>query len=165
MRRSFAAVNKKKYTPRSLRAAVDRYFASIRRTVTATERVETGPKTYEERPILSDTGEPIRCREYVVAPTVWGLCEALGITPAQWERLCDREEHPELQEAVQRAAGLMREWKEQTLLTKKDVRGLIYHLQNHMGGLDDLPAGSALERLSLAEKGNLLEEPGDGEED
>ena len=165
MRRSFAAVSKKQYTPRSLRAAVDRYFASIRRTVTATERVETGPKTYEERPILSDAGEPIRCREYLVAPTVWGLCEALGISPAQWERFCDREEHPELQEAVQRAAGLMREWKEQTLLTRKDVRGIIYHMQNHMGGLDDLPGGSALERLSLAEKESLLEEPGDGEED
>ena len=53
----------KKYNPRSLEAAVDRYFASIRRTVTATERVETGPKTFEERTILSDTGEPIRCRE------------------------------------------------------------------------------------------------------
>lgn len=158
-------MSKRTYTPRSLCSAIDRYFASIRRTVTATERVETGPKTYEERPVLSDTGEPIRFREYVVAPTVWGLCEALGVTPAQWERFCDREEHPELQEAVQRAAGLMREWKVQSLLTRKDVRGLIYHLQNHMGGLDDLPAGSALERLSLAEKGSLLEEPEDGEED
>jgi hypothetical protein len=149
------------FTPRSLEEAVDRYFASIRRTVTATERVETGPKTFEERPILSDTGEPIRYREYVVAPTVWGLCEALGITPAEWNRFCDREEHPELQAAVQRASGLMREWKEQTLLTRKDVRGLIYH----MGGLDALPVGSALETLSLAEKGSLLEETGDGEED
>ena len=106
----------KRFSPRGLEAAVDRYFASIRRTVVATERVETGPKTFEERTILSDTGEPIRCREYVVAPTVWGLCESLGITPAQWKSLCDREEHPELQDAVQRAAGLMREWKEQALL-------------------------------------------------
>ena len=72
----------KRFSPRSLEAAVDRYFASIRRTVVATERVETGPKTFEERPILSDTGEPIRCREYVVAPTVWGLCEYLGISRA-----------------------------------------------------------------------------------
>ena len=119
---------RKHFSARSLEQAVDRYFASIRRTVTATERVETGPKTFEDRPILSDTGEPIRFREYVVAPTVWGLCEALGLTPAEWERLCDREEHPELQGAVQRASGLMREWKEQTLLTRKDVRGLIYHM-------------------------------------
>ena len=144
----------KKYSPRSLEAAVDRYFASIRRTVTATERVETGPKTFEERTILSDTGEPIRCREYVVAPTVWGLCESLGITPAQWKRLCDREEHPEMQNAVQRAAGLMREWKEQALLTKKDVRGLIYILQNW-------PIQSRLpeeEPLRLTQRREILEE-------
>ena len=59
----------------------------------------------------------------------------------------------------------MREWKEQTLLTRKDVRGLIYHMQNHMGGLDELPVGSALEGMSLAEKGSLLEEAEDGAED
>ena len=154
----------KKISPKSLEAAVDRYFASIRRTVVATERVETGPKTFEERPILSDTGEPIRCREYVVAPTVWGLCESLGITPAQWKSFSDREEHPELQDAVQRAAGLMREWKEQALLTKKDVRGLIYHMQNRLGGLDELPLGEP-EPLSLSEKGRLLEETEDDERD
>ena len=155
---------KRKFTPRSLEKAVDRYFASIRRTTAATERVETGPKTFEERPILSDTGEPILCREYVVAPTVWGLCEAMGVTPAEWRRLCDRQEHPELQDAVQRAYGLMREWREQSLLTKKDVRGLIYHLQNHLGGLDEQPGGDA-GPLSLAEKGRLLEEPEDEETD
>ena len=152
----------KRYNPRSLGRAIDRYFASIRRTTAATERVETGPKTFEERPILSDTGEPIRCREYVVAPTVWGLCESLGITPAQWKSLCDREEHPELQDAVQRAAGLMRDWREQALLTKKDVRGLIYHMQNRLGGLDELPLGEP-EPLSLSEKGRLLEETEDDE--
>ncbi len=156
-------MSKRTYSPGSLRRAIDRYFASIRRTVVATERVEAGPKTFEERPILSDTGEPIRCREYVVAPTVWGLCEALRISPAEWNRLCDPGEHPELQEAVQRAAGLMREWREQTLLTRKDVRGLIYHMQNHMGGLDALPSGDVLQSLSLSERGSLLEEPGDEE--
>ena len=153
----------RRWTARSLEAAVDRYFASIRRTVTATERIETGPKSFEERPILSDTGEPIRCREYVVAPTVWGLCEALGVTPAAWRRLCDPEEHPELQDAVQRAAGLMREWKEQSLLTRKDVRGLIYHLQNHLGGLDELPAAPGPGSLSLREKRALLEDEEDEE--
>ncbi len=153
---------KRRFTPRSLEKAVDRYFASIRRTAAATERIETGPKTFEERPILSDTGEPILCREYVVAPTVWGLCEALGVTPAEWNRLCDRREHPEFQDAVQRASGLMREWREQSLLTRKDVRGLIYHLQNHLGGLDELSGGEE-EPMSLAEKGRLLEEAEDGE--
>ena len=146
---------KKRFTARRLEEGIDRYFASIRRTVVATERVETGPKTFEEKPIISDAGEPIRCREYVVAPTLWGLCEALGITPAEWNRLSDRTCHPELQGAVQRAYGLMREWKEQSLLTRKDVRGLIYHMQNHLGGLE-LPAESEEPPLTLGEKGELL---------
>ena len=207
---------RKRWSARSLRAGVDRYFSSISRTVEATERVETGPKTFEERPILSDAGEPIRYREYVVAPTLWGLCESLGIAPAEWERLCDRSLHPELkaavfslempaeqlamrmlctearvnmqnvrrgqiaddewerlcdrslhpelQEAVQRASGLMREWREQTLLTRKDVRGLIYHMQNRLGGLD-LPREGEEPPLSLREKGELLFPDADEEGD
>ena len=57
----------------------------------------------------------------------------------------------------------MEEWKEQALLTKKDVRGLIYHIQNHLGGLDELTR-EAGEPLSLSEKGRLLEAE-DGEAD
>ncbi len=148
---------RKKYGPKSLAAGIDRYFASIRRTVTATEKVETGEKgakAYVEQPILSDTGEPILYREYVVAPTLWGLCEALGVSLAEWEKLSDPILHPELQEAVQMAGALMREWREQTLLAKKDVRGLIYHLQNRLGGLELPQRGE--EPLTLGEKRTLL---------
>lgn len=152
---------RKRYGRRSLLAGVDGYFASISRTVEATERVETGSKSYEERPILNDAGEPIRYREYVVPPTVWGLCEYLGLSPAQWSRYCDRSLYPELQEAVQRAAGLMQEWKEQALLTRKDVRGIIYHMQNHLGGLEAEPERE--EPMTLGEKRALLCEA-DGEE-
>ena len=56
----------------------------------------------------------------------------------------------------------MRDWREQALLTKKDVRGLIYHMQNRLGGLDELPLGEP-EPLSLSEKGRLLEETEDDE--
>ena len=148
---------------------VDAYFASISRTVEATERIETGAKTFVEQPILSDAGEPIRYREYVVPPTVWGLCEYLGITPKTWNSYCDRLKHPEMQDAVLRADGLMREWKEQALLTRKDVRGIIYHIQNNMGGLEPAedgetpPSGS----LTLGEKRAILMEAlgeTDGEE-
>ncbi len=148
---------RKKYGPKSLAAGIERYFASIRRTVTAVERVETGEKgskAYVEQPILSDVGEPIRYREYVVAPTLWGLCESLGISLAEWGKLSDPVLHPELQEAVQLSGALLREWREQTLLAKKDVRGLIYHLQNHLGGLELSQA--AEEPLTLGEKRSLL---------
>lgn len=141
---------KKKYTGRSLLEAVDGYFSSIRRTVEATERVETDAKHFIEQPILSDSGEPIRYREYVVPPTLWGLCEYLGITPRTWARYCDRTKHPEMQEAVLRAGALMQEWKEQALLTRKDVRGIIYHIQNNMGGLELPEDGSEALPLSLS---------------
>ena len=157
----------KKYTGRSLMEGVDAYFASISRTVEATERIETGAKTFVEQPILSDAGEPIRYREYVVPPTLWGLCEYLGITPKTWNSYCDRLKHPEMQDAVLRADGLMREWKEQALLTRKDVRGIIYHIQNDLGRLE-LPGPAEPERgsLSLGEKrAILLEELGDGDEE
>ena len=148
---------------------VDAYFASISRTVEATERIETGAKTFVEQPILSDAGEPIRYREYVVPPTLWGLCEFLGITPKIWSSYCDRAKHPEMQDAVLRADGLMREWKEQALLTRKDVRGIIYHIQNDLGRLE-LPGPAEPERtaMSLGEKRAILLEElgdGDGEED
>ena len=148
----------KKYTGRSLLEAVDGYFSSISRTVEATERVETGAKTFVEQPILSDSGEPIRYREYVVPPTLWGLCEYLGITPKTWAGYCDRTKHPEMQDAVLRAGGLMQEWKEQALLTRKDVRGIIYHIQNNMGGLE-LPEDGTEPvpgSLSLGEKHAIL---------
>ncbi len=156
---------RKRYGPKSLEAGIDRYFASIRRTVTAVEKVETGEKgakAFTEQPILSDIGEPILYREYVVAPTLWGLCESLGISLTEWGLLSDRSLHPELQEAVQKAGALMREWKEQTLLTKKDVRGLIYHMQNHLGGLELPERGE--EPLSLSEKRSLLREELEEEE-
>ena len=157
----------KKYTGRSLLEGVDAYFASISRTVEATERIETGAKTFVEQPILSDAGEPIRYREYVVPPTLWGLCEYLGITPRVWNSYCDHIRHPEMQDAVLRADGLMREWKEQALLTRKDVRGIIYHIQNNLGGLEiSAPAEPERASLSLGEKrAILLEELGDGDEE
>ena len=163
-----AAGKKKSYTPKALSEAVDRYFASIRRTVAATEKVETGEKgnrTVEERPILNDLGEPIHYREYIVAPTLWGLCEALGISPSAWAKYCDAVLCPEYREAVQRAAGLMREWKEQALLTRKDVRGVIYHMQNHLGGLDELPTGMEETVLDLGDKRAVLRELGMEDED
>ena len=71
----------------------------------------------------------------------------------------------EYREAVQRAAGLMREWKEQALLTRKDVRGVIYHMQNHVGGLDELPTGMEETVLDLGDKRAVLRELGMEDED
>lgn len=166
----------KRYTgARTLLAAIESYFTSISRTVDAVERIETGEKeaggkkVVLERKILSDNGEPIRYREYVVPPTIWGLCEHLGISASQWAAYCDARRYPEFREATERAKGYFREWNERELLTRKDVRGLIYHLQNLSGSSvwgGGEEAVSPLEGMSLSERRTaLLQLHGEGGDD
>ena len=136
----------------ALEAAVEGYFRSISRTVTAEER---------GAPILNDGGEPIRYREYVVPPTVWGLCEYLGISRATWESYCDPRRRPEFRGAAALARDLMQDWSQRALLSRKDVRGLIYILQNAREPAGD---GEDIQSLSLSRRRAILEELEDPEE-
>ncbi len=130
----------------SLEAEVERYFRSISRTVIAAEK---------DVPILNDDGEPIRYREYVVPPTILGLCEFLGISRETWDDYCEGLSHPEFRRAAVLARERMQDWSQRALLTKKDVRGLIYILQNW----PMLPQRPEEERsLSLSQRGALLGE-------
>jgi hypothetical protein len=143
----------------ALEEAVEGYFRSISRTVTAVDREDTGKKDGEgrklilETPILNDDGEPIRYREYVVPPTVWGLCEYLGISRETWDEYCDPERSPRFRRAAARARGLMEDWSQRALLTRKDVRGLIYTLQNPA----ERPVRDREEELSLSQRREILE--------
>ena len=133
-------------SPAALEAAVEGYFRSISRTVTAAER---------DVPIRNDAGEPIRYREYVVPPTIWGLCEYLGIARATWESYCDPLQHPEFRGAAALARDLMQDWSQRALLSRKDVRGLIYILQNSQELLPEREEGRS---LSLSRRRAILEE-------
>ena len=135
-------------SPAGLEEAVEKYFRSISRTVTASEK---------EGPILNDEGKPIRYREYVVAPTTLGLCEYLGIGRAAWEEYCDPQRHPEFRGAAALARDRMLDWSQQALLTRKDIRGLVYFLQNS----PDLSGEPENRSLSLSARGALLEELGE----
>lgn len=156
---------------KKLEEAVERYFRSISRTVPAVERRESGEKDSDgkkiflEFPILNDDGEEIRYREYVIPPTVWGLCDHLGITRETWESWSDAEKFPQYHGAVQRARTLLQEWSQRSLLTKKDVRGLIYVLQNGMDGGAAEDAELPAEQLSLHSRRALLEALSEGEEE
>ena len=130
----------------ALEAAVEGYFRSISRTVTAEER---------GAPILNDGGEPIRYREYVVPPTVWGLCEHLGISRGTWESYCDPRRYPQFRGAAALARDLMQDWSQRALLSRKDVRGLIYILQNARETAGDGEEGRS---LSLSQRRAILEE-------
>ncbi len=129
----------RKYTAKALADAVDRYFDSITRTVTATERRETGQRDnkghmiYETVPILNKLGQEAQVEEFIIPPTVGGLCGFLGIHRSTWADFCDPEAHPEFSDTTTRARGRMRGYLEQQLLTRKDVKGIIFDLQNNYG--------------------------------
>ena len=153
---------KGRYSPQKLLKAVDGYFLSISRTVTAQEQLDcgetdaAGKKVLSKKDICNDLGEPIRYREYVVPPTVWGLCEHLGLQRAEWDALCARAEY---RGAAALAERRFRAWNQEALLTRKDVRGIIYHLEHD----PDVPPREACApegELSLSARRRILEAMG-----
>lgn len=128
-----------KYNRKTLAEAVDRYFLSITRIVPVTELVETGRrdekghKVYERRPVVNALGEEAKVEEYIIPPTVSGLCRALDIHRSTWAEYCDPSKHPEYSDTTTYARGRIRAYLEQQLLTRKDVKGVIFDLQNNHG--------------------------------
>lgn len=129
----------RKYTPNTLKKAVNDYFDSISRLVPLTEKKNTGRKDgdghviYEEVPVLNRLGAQATVLEYLVPPTVGGLCEHLGIHRSTWADYCDAQQHPEFSDTTTHARGRMRAWLEEQLLTRKDVKGIVFDLQNNYG--------------------------------
>ena len=82
----------RKYTPRTLRKAVERYFGSITRRVRVTENVPTGAydekghMLYEPKPVVNSLGEEVWVTEYIVprksprCASTWGSTGAPGPT-------------------------------------------------------------------------------------
>ena len=153
----------KKYTKKSLQAAVDGYFASISRTVQALDD--------DGKPMRNDAGEPIRVVEYVRPPSVGGLCLYLGIDRSTWQNYADRKLHPELAGVTAYARMRMEAYLEEQLLTReKNVQGLIFNLQNNYGWREkrEVELGGETRRtvaesaqagnMSIAEKMALLAE-------
>ena len=71
-----AAGRPKKYTRKKLREETERYFRSISRTIPA--RDDTGSI------IRNDDGNEIQLLQYVVPPSIAGLCLQLGIDRSTW---------------------------------------------------------------------------------
>ena len=156
----------KKYTKKTLAEAVERYFASITRIVTMTELIETGErddkghKIFERRPITNSLGEEAKVEEYIVPPTVGGLCQFLGIHRSTWWNYCDNEKHPEFFDTTSYARGRIHAYLEQESLTRqgKDLKGILFNLENNFGYRESQSielTGGALEQYlrELAEKG------------
>ena len=99
-------------------------------------------------------------------PTVGGLCQFLGIHRSTWAEYCDHEEHPEFSDTTTRARGRLRAYLEQQLLVRKDVKGIIFDLQNNHGYSEKRQvelgerASKAISAhsMSMSEKKLMLEE-------
>ena len=162
----------KKYTERTLRKAVEEYFDSITREVAMTEKVDTGQKDadghkiFENVPVINKRGEQVKITEYLVPPTVGGLCEHLGIHRSTWAEYCDENAHPEFSDTTTHARGRMRAWLEEQLLTRKDVKGIVFDLQNNYGHHDkkEIELGGRAAKavtaasMPLEERQSVLEE-------
>lgn len=122
-----AAGRPKKYTKKGLREAIERYFRSISRKIPA--RDDTGGI------IRNDDGEEIKVVQFVVPPSVTGMCLYLGIDRSTWQNYADAALHPELAGICQGARTRIEAYLEQELLTReKGVQGIIFNLQNNYGG-------------------------------
>ncbi len=166
----------KSYTKKTLAEAVERYFASITRTVAVKERVDTGERDkmghviYTMAPVINNLGEEMLVTEYIVPPSVAGLSEYLGIHRSTWAEYCDPVEYPEFSDTTTRARGRMRAWREEQLVTRKDVKGIIFDLQNNYGYSEkrQVELGERASKtlavsasgMDLEEKRKLLEEIG-----
>lgn len=147
---------KKIYTEKTLRKAVNKYFASITREVELTEKVPTDQKDdkghtiFETRKILNALGEVATMTEYLVPPTIGGLCRHLGIVASTWSRWTDKEKYPEFQEIIEEVMDRLLTWRKEQVVMRKDVKGLIWDLEVNFGCgkqekiVDDRPSGVIL---------------------
>ena len=121
-----AAGRPKKYTRKKLREETERYFRSISRTIPA--RDDTGSI------IRNDDGDEIQILQYVVPPSIAGLCLQLGIDRSTWQNYADPALHPELADVAAEARARIEAYLEQELLTReKGLQGIIFNLQNNYG--------------------------------
>lgn len=150
----------KAYTPRTLKKAVDRYFASISRVVQVKEPIPTGQldkyghPIVEYVPVENSLGEKVFTTEYLIKPSRAGLARFLGIHRSTWDNYRDQPEvYPEFQEIVEDAEDRIFAWTHEQLLTRsgKDVKGIVVELEHNWGykqeRQEDTGTGARLEDL------------------
>lgn len=129
----------KKYSKKALKAAVQAYFDSITREVTLTEPKDNGKRDsyghviYDHEPVKNKLGEEAKITEYLVPPTLGGLCIHLGIVSSTWSRWCDESNYPEYKDIVADVKERLLTWRQEQVLTRKDVKGLIWDMETNYG--------------------------------
>lgn len=145
-------MSERKYTPRALHKAVVQYFKSITRWVPVMEQVLTGQRDrmghqiMEQQPVVNQLGEEMQRLEYVIPPSVGGLCIFLQIHRSTWNDYCKDEKYAD---TTTHARGLMHAYLEQESLTRqgKDLKGILFNLENNYGYSERVTVGQTLEEL------------------
>ncbi len=139
-------------SPAALRKAVERYFASISRTVTV--RDENG------FPALNDAGDQVMRQEYVVPPSMSALMLHLGISKKTWCNYA-RSENEEYVWVCDRAKARIEAYLEEQLLTrKKGIQGVIFNLSSNFAWKEkrEVEVGSETRKALAATAGMTMEE-------
>ena len=129
---------RKKYTRKALSTAVQAYFDSITREIVITERVPTGKKDsygheiYEIQDVKNNLGEVAKKLQYLVPPTLEGLCLHIGIVSSTWSRWRDADKYPEFQEIIEQVDERIIGWLKEQVVTRDKVTGVVWALEvNH----------------------------------
>ena len=129
----------KKYSKKALKAAVQAYFDSITREVDITERVDSGKRDsyghviYDVVPVKNKLGQIAKMTEYLVPPTLGGLCIHLGIDSSTWSRWSDEKKHPEYKEIITGVKERLLTWRQEQVVSRKNVKGLIWDMETNYG--------------------------------
>lgn len=169
-------MSEKKYTPKAFKTAVGAYFDSITRTtplIVAEPDLVPGTVPGEFKPRkeifgraalkyvqpTNIAGKPAELEEYIIQPTVSGLCLYLGISRQTWARYAKEKGY---RDAVQEAKLRIETHLQDLLMQKNSSAGAKFSLEHNFGwgnaaGADggQEPQEQA-EELSLAEKLELL---------
>ena len=141
-----------KYTRRTLKAAVDKYFRSISYTTSVLNRDGT--------PVLNDDGEEIRLKRYAASPGICALCLYLGIDRSTWENYADISLHPEMRDIVEDVRTRIEAYLDGELCSReKNVQGIIFNLQNNYGWKQKQELELGMEtRRTMASEGVSIKE-------
>ena len=129
----------KKYTKGTLEAAVREYFASITREVVIQERVPTGKKdswghdVYEWRDVENNLGQVAKRTEYLVPPTLGGLCIHLGIANSTWTRWRDPNKYKSFKPIIEYVDDRLIAWRKEQVVVRDKVSGIIWDLETNYG--------------------------------
>ncbi len=160
-------------TPKQLQMAIQRYINRNSRIRIRTEPVPTGQKDemghmiMREEPVLNCDGEQIEYRDWIVPPSVGGLCTDCDMSRDTWAEYANSQKHPDFAEVTSWFRSICQNWLEEQLLTREDKRlkGVIFNLQNNYAYREhvELHGASSVEKLLAEADGAEDDGPGGSE--